>query len=671
MKQVASLFQQAQSLHQRGQVARARKIYEDILKVQPQHFGALHLLGVVAAQANQPDLAVELMGRSILLNQTSAMAYSNYSNALMKVNRLHEALANYDRAIALDWSFADAYFNRGLALIELERYPAAIDSFDTVISLGANQAEAFFYRGNALSHLERYADASASFSKAIALRADYAEAHSNHGNVLRELEQYDAALTSFDRAIALKPEFAEAHSNRGNVLRDLGRVDAALASYDRAIALRPDFAEAYSNRGNLLRAQRQFDAASASYEQAIAANPSYAQAHSNRGILLKERGDLAAALSSYDRAIAIKPDYAEAYSNRGIVLHELMQLDAALESYGQAIAIRPDFAEAYENRAHTKLLLGALEDGWVDYEWRWRNESGTTFQEMKRLPQARWSGEQSLAGKTILLHSEQGLGDTLQFCRYAKAVAGLGATVILEVQRPLVKLLAGLDGVAQVIFRGEALPEIDYYCPLMSLPLAFKTSLSTIPGDAPYLKCDPEKAALWKQRLGEKAKPRVGVVWSGGFRLNEPEEWSVSRRRNIPLEKLAPLRQDGIEFHSLQVGQPAESELTQLVSNHWDGPRFIDWTPLLQDFSDTAALIEHLDLVISVDTSTAHLAGALGKPVWILNRFDSCWRWLLDRTDSPWYPTARLYRQPAPGDWGSVVTAVIADLAQLPSAARR
>ncbi|HVC44095.1 MAG TPA: glycosyltransferase family 9 protein, partial [Candidatus Binataceae bacterium] len=222
-----------------------------------------------------------------------------------------------------------------------------------------------------------------------------------------------------------------------------------------------------------------------------------------------------------------------------------------------------------------------------------------------------------------------------------------------------------LEGVAQVAARGHALPEFDYYCPLMSLPLAFKTTLSSIPAQIPYLKADADKARRWQEKLGEKAKLRVGVVWSGGFRPDQPELWPVNNRRNIPLAKLASLRHADVEFYSLQKGQPAASELTDLLAQHWDGPPLIDFTDLLHDFSDTAALIEQLDLVIAVDTSTAHLAGAMGKPVWILSRFDNCWRWLLDRTDSPWYPTARLYRQASPGDWDQVIQRVAADLSHL------
>ena len=276
-----------------------------------------------------------------------------------------------------------------------------------------------------------------------------------------------------------------------------------------------------------------------------------------------------------------------------------------------------------------------------------------------------WLGDGTLAGKTILLHCEQGLGDSLQFCRYTTLVARLGARVVLEVPPALRNLFAALDGVAELVVLGDPLPHFDCHCPLMSLPLAFGTTLTTIPADAPYLRADAAKVLRWRQRLGERRRPRVGLVWSGGFRPDQPELWAVNSRRNVPLSMLASLAGLALDFYSLQKGQPAEAELARLTASGWDGPHIADVSAELGDFSDTAALIEALDLVVSVDTSTAHLTGALGKPVWILNRFDTCWRWLLDRTDSPWYPTARLYRQPTAGDWGAVLAQVRADLAAL------
>ena len=699
MVQISVSFQRAQALHQQGQLSKAKGIYEQILRVQPQHFGALHFLGMIAAQTNDPQRAVDLMGKSIMLDQQNAVAFNNYGNALLQVKRCAAAVASYDKAIALRSDYADAYYNRGVALLDLGQYPAAIASFDMAIALDAALAEPYFNRGNAYARLQQHEAALNSYDRAIAIRSDWAEAYSNRGIVLNELKRLDSALASFDRAtelkpdyaeaysgrgvvlkrlqqleaalesynqaIALKPDYAEAYLNRGVALAQLKRFDEALASYDQAIASKPDYPEAYSNRGNALFAIQQFGAALDSYNKAIALDPGYAEAYSNRSVAQKELGRLEESLASVNRAIAIKPDYAEAYSNRGLLFHELTQVDAALESLNRAIAIKADYAQARENRAYTRLLGGDLENGWSDYEWRWLNENSSLFKRKRNFSKPTWLGLEAISGRSILIHAEQGLGDTIQFCRYATMVAKLGATVILEVQRPLLKLLSVLHGSLHLIARGSALPDFDYHCPLLSLPLAFGTTLATVPARVPYLRSTGEALLAWRQMLGEKRKFRVGLVWSGGFRPNQPEVWAVNGRRNIPLAKFAPLKNSQVEFYSLQKGQPAESELAAVRSTGWDGPDVIDFTHLLHDFTDTAALIEHLDLVISVDTSVAHLAGALGKPVWILNRFDTCWRWLLERADSPWYPTARIYRQDRPADWDGVIQRVNSDLNEL------
>jgi len=352
-----------------------------------------------------------------------------------------------------------------------------------------------------------------------------------------------------------------------------------------------------------------------------------------------------------------------AHTNLGSALCQLKQFNPAIECYNRAIAIRPDYGPAYHNRAFARLALGDMDNGWVDLEWRWRNKPN--YASVKQVfEQRRWTGAASIAGKTILLHCEQGLGDTLQFCRYAQLVSVACARVVLVVQKPLLSLLSTLHGPAEVRAANDGLPEFDYFCPLMSLPLAFKTTLYSVPAFFPYVQSDRLKRRFWEEKLGRRERPRVGLVWSGGFRPDRRDLWSVNQRRNIPLQSFAPLFRPDIEFYSLQKGQPAESELADLMSKGWEGQKIIDHTNLLSDFSDTAALIEQLDLVISADTSTAHLAGALGKPVWILNRFDACWRWLTNRNDSPWYKTARLYRQETAGDWEGVVRRVKTDLAQ-------
>lgn len=591
---IAVKLQEAVALHNQGQLLRAQLIYEDILRVEPRHFDALHLLGVIAAASADPSRAVDLIGRAIQLNPGSPSAHNN----------------------------------RGAALLDLGLWEAALVSFD----------------------------------RAIALKGDYAEAHYNRGNALKELKRWEEALASYDRAVSLKPNHPEAHANRGIVLSELGQLEAAIASFDAAIAFRPDFAQAHYNSANVLCTQRQWEAALAGFDRAIELKPDYAEAHANRGFVLHELRRLDESLASCDRAIALKPDYVEGYCNRGSVLLAQRQVAEALSSYDRALQIDPDYAPGHVNRALALLLAGDYERGWAENEWRWRDRSSWVIREKRNFHQSQWLGNVSPSGKTILLQSEQGYGDTIQFCRYAALVANLGARVILEVPRALAPLLATLNGVSQVVVQGEPLPDFDMFCPLLSLPLALRTTLSSIPAQAPYLAVSEDRRRVWRDKLGERRRPRIGLVWSGGFRPARPELWSVNERRNIPLAKFAGLKSLKADFYSLQKGEPAETEFAELNTRGWEGPKIENLACEVDDFADSAALIEQLDLVIAVDTATAHLAGALAKPVWILNRFDACWRWLLNRDDSPWYPTARLYRQDRPGDWDSVMCKVARDL---------
>ena len=390
--------------------------------------------------------------------------------------------------------------------------------------------------------------------------------------------------------------------------------------------------------------------------------------HYEQGQLLLELDQFDQALESFDCAITAEPDNALSHYYRGRCLSRLGRLDEALASYDHAIELEPALADGYFRKSTIKLARGEFEEGWKLYEWRWKaQKQDGSFQCNRPL----WLGNESIANKTIIILVEQGLGDVIQFCRYVPMVEALGAKVIFGLPAELVEIISGLKGNFEIITDDENVPEFDCYCPVMSLPLAFNTTLATIPRDIPYLVCDSGKAACWKSLLGTKARLRVGLVWSGGVRPDQPEVCAMNKRRNVPLSMFACFKHLDIEFYSLQKGQPAESELAELMTTAWDGPVILDYTSQLNDVSDTAALIENLDLVISVDTAVAHLAGALGKKVWILNRFDNCWRWLRDRSDSPWYPTATLYRQPAAGDWASVMAEVAGKLTELQLAFRR
>ena len=493
-------------------------------------------------------------------------------------------------------------------------------------------------------------EALAGYDRALAIGPDDPEALNGRGIVLRQLRRPNDALASYDRALSLRPDYPAALANRGNVLTDLKRFDEALASFDRALAIRPDFAGAMRNRSNVLREMGRLDEALASCDRALAIQPDFAEALVGRGALLLDLGRLEEALASCDRALAIRPDYAEALNIRGVVLHGLGRLDAALASFARALAIRPDYADAHWSEALCRLLAGDFAAGWAKYEWRWRTrlhaDAGQTF------AQPPWLGEPEVAGKTVLLHAEQGFGDTIQFCRYATLLAERGARVVLQVQPELKSLLVALAGVHVVLARGEPLPDFDFHCPLLSLPLAFGTTLGTIPSRIPYLAPRPAPVERWRARLAAARPPRIGIAWSGNAQHRN------DRHRSIGLGLFARLLYVGGTLVSLQ--KELRDGDRQWLAAH---PEVLHAGDDLSDFADTAVLISLLDVVISVDTVVAHLAGAMGKPVWILlPALGVDWRWLLGREDSPWYPSARLFRQPAVGDWDSVMERVASEL---------
>src|SRR3984957_10262295 len=487
------------------------------------------------------------------------------------------------------------------------------------------------------SGLGKKAAALASYDRALSLRSDHAEVLCNRGVTLHQLERFEEARPSYARALASRADYAEALSNRGNTLRSLNRLDEALASYDRALAARPDYAEALCNRGAALHEQNRFEEAVASYDRALTIRPDYINALCNRGGALQRLGRFDEALASYDRALAVRPDYAEAVCNRGVTLHEMRRFDEALASYAGALAVRPDYAEAHFNEGLCRALRGDYQRGLPKFEWRWQAEQS---QQKRNFREPLWLGSEEIAGKTILLHAEQGFGDTVQFCRYVPLVAARGAGVVLEVQRPLRRLMSGLSrnglflnglflnglflngfplnglaGAPETVARGEPLPAFDLHCPLLSLPLAFGTGLETIPSAAPYLRAEAQSLANWKERLAPARRRRIGLCWSGGPTL---------RHRSMKLKELLPLLD--LEFDATLVSLQREvpSEDVPMLRNQ---SKLLHFGDELQDFSETAALISQLDLVISVDTGVAHLAGALARLVWVLLPFVPDWRW--------------------------------------------
>jgi tetratricopeptide (TPR) repeat protein len=647
----AAHFADAIALHGQGRLGEAEAIYRNLLNLDPEHCDALHLLGVIALQTGHPQEASELMREALGVNPALVEAHSNLGLALQALGRLEEALDCFSQALRLKPDYAEAFYNQGLVLHQLNRPQEALASYAQALAINPAYAEAFNNQGLALNDLNQIEAALGCFAQAIRLNPQYIDAHCNHALALQLLKRPLQALASYDDLLRLHPEYAEALNNKGNILQQLRRWEEAAACYDRALQIKPGFTHARNNRGAALLALHRPEEALADFNQAVEAAPDYADAHNNQGLALTELGRSQEALESFSRALQLRPDYAEVFNNRANALQRLQRSSEALEDYGMALRIMPNYSDAHWNRCLCLLGMGDFERGLEEYEWRRQTHNLNPSQRV--FTQPLWLGQVSLTGKTLLLHAEQGLGDTLQFCRYAKLLAEQGATVVMEVQAPLKALLAKIDGVAQVIAQGEVLPPFDYQCPLLSLPLAFGTRLQTIPAPPAYLQADPVRSGVWRERLSAFKRPRIGLVWSGN------PEHPHDRHRSIPLAVLAGLASSGASFFSVQKDvRPSDRPVLEAH------PHIIDYSAEFHDFVETAAFIDNLDGVIAVDTAVAHLAGALGKPVWVLVAYSADWRWLQGRADSPWYASVKLFRQPAPGDWESVISHVRAELEQ-------
>jgi tetratricopeptide (TPR) repeat protein len=716
--QANQLFAQGLQLHSQGQLEQAMAAYEQALKLAPRHFQALHHVGIGAFQMGDPGLAEHFIRSALAINPDVAEAHSNLGNALKEQQLFEDALQSYEAALALQADDADTYYNRGVVLQALQRREEALDSYERALALNPGDEQAWNNRAVVLKDLGRYEAALESVDRVLALNARNVQALSNRGNILNDCGDAEAALGAYERALELFPDYAEAWYNRGRALQSLERQEDAVQSYGKALALNPNLVQAYNNRATALRKLKRLKEALVDCQSAIALRRDYVEAFRTQGEVLREMGrpDMAAlsyeavtvldkndtramqqralalnlakqhaaalecigraielepdnrdfylsrgvvqrhaklydaAIESNRKSIELRPDHPAGYTNLGRVLDELGRTQEAMDYYEQALAVDPACALANFNRGLIQLQAGNYADGWRSYEWRWQADALSVFKEKRNCEQPLWTGEQPLEGKTILLWGEQGLGDALQFCRYATLAAQRGATVILEVKKELVGLMGTLAGVSRVIAKGEPAPAFDLHCPLMSLPLAFGTRVDSIPAAVSYLASDPAKVAHWAAVLGEKTRPRVGVVWSGNPKYGNDAE------RSITLGQFAPLFDEDCEFVVLQ----KELKVTDkgLLGMKRNVRQF---SGAIQDFSDTAALCELMDVIVTVDTSVAHLAGALGKPVWVLLARRLDWRWLLERSDSPWYPSAKLYRQSEAG-WSALVGQVGADL---------
>jgi tetratricopeptide (TPR) repeat protein len=626
MSHAAQLLQEATGHHQAGRMAEAEKAYHKLLRVEVAHADGLRLLGGLYLQTGEWGKAVEYLEKAALLTPKDAETLTNLGLALRQGGRSEEAIARYKQALEVQPAYAQALNNLGSLYHSSGRLNEALTVYGQVLRQEPDNPIAHYNYANSLFVAGKVTDAMARYEYALKLKPDYLEAMINLGMALSQAGRGDQskhwlgmARNWFDKALHTDPDNIVALNNMGNVLRQMGDAAQAVDYYRRALRLRPD----------------------------------YAQAAINLATALRDLGCIDEAISNARAALIAAPDSTDARINLGTFLQDQMRHAEAIEQFDAVLAIKPFSIDAQWNKALSLLALGQYEEGWK------LHEIGLGVPHMRGdnpSPERRWQGE-SLKGKRLLVWCEQGLGDSLQFVRYVELCKQRDGTMIVLCPRPLRKLFGHCSFI-------DALPEtvdekdFDFHVPMMSLPFVFGSTLETIPANIPYLHVGAEKHAAWQEKFNAHDKFRVGLVWAGNPRENQIAAHLTDRRRSMNLEMLRPLFDiPGVAFYNLQMG----AGTAQIGSCGLQG-QIVDLMGDVKDFEDTGAIIEQLDLVISVDTSVVHLAGGMGRPVWVLSRYDACWRWLQNRPDTPWYPSAQVFGQQNPGDWASVVKAVRAAL---------
>jgi tetratricopeptide (TPR) repeat protein len=674
--------------------AEALESYDKAVEIAPDYAEAHSNRGSTLLDLDRPAEALRSCDRALELKPDYVEALNNRGSALLALNRPADAIEGFNRALALKPNFAKVLLNRSGALLHLNRYSEALADCDRLIAGNPDHAKAQKLRGDALLALHQYADAAASYDRALVREPESPETLTSRGIALQEMGRFENALASFEGALALKPDHVAAIKGRGDALHALQRHEEALASYNEALALRPGDPEAYARRGKTFLELGRYDESLASYNEALlqqpgdpgqvhfdqdgrpGAPPGHRAALSQsptltsaffksggallalgRGGALLAMGRFEEALASLDKAVLLEPDNADALIARGKALFHLNRHSEALRCLSAALDIRPHDEEAREYESLARLWLCDFSGGPAQYEAC--QHMAALSSEGLDFPQARWDGEESLLGKSILLHAGQTFGDAIQFVRYAPVLSRSGAKVILAVQPALKALLSRIEGTSATYSLDEPLPETHYHCPLESLPFLSKTTSDTVPLNIPYLSAAPDRLAEWRARIPDFKGVRVGLAWAGDPHHKDDVNRSITLHRMAAL--LAVPR---IQFVSLQ--RTLRDDEMDILEND---SRIIHIGEDLHDFDDTAAVLSMMHLVISVDTAVAHLAGAMGKSVWILLPAAPDWRWMLDRIQNPWYPTGRLFRQARAGDWDSTIERVRHELARLVAAA--
>lgn len=679
-----------------GNLAAASKLFENVLRHEPRNISALNgrgyvflqqnhlpqsaadfqkslalnpnqhfahkMLGIVQGVMDQLDASLKSFAAALALDSKDPEVFFNRANLLFQAGLIQEALADLDAAIRLRDSYLEARSNRANILIRLGDFGRAEVDLEFLVANLSNNADIWVALGLVKHRLGQWSEAVRCNDRALSLVPNHPDALLNSSSLAYDDSNYLLALSWAENAIKVTPNRAEAHYALAQALYGLSRFENSVISYKKAINFNPSYVEAWLGQGIAYASSLRYTEAIESCRSALRVSPANSDAYVNLGFILREKGDFDSALDALNKAIKLDPKNLKAYNNLGLLHMITRDPTSSLRAFDNGLAVLENDPSILFSKSATLLALGDYENGWKLYESR----------NLKRIRPRKfskplWIGGESVSDLTVLIHSEQGLGDTLQFCRYVNLMAKKCKEVLLLVQKPLKNICKTLNTSVVVLSEGEPIPEFDVHVPMMSLPLALGTTVESIPCQAPYLFADEARSKIWRDKLNAYSGLKVGLVWNGGFRPNDPNDWAVNARRNISIDRFKSLETIGIQFVSLQKGEPARSEFLKLQEQDGFYRNILDFDEQLKDFTDTASLVSELDLVITVDTSVAHLAGALGKPLWLLNRYDSCWRWFVDRMDSPWYPSARIYNQTEYGNWDSVIERVRDDLRRVVS----
>lgn len=631
------------ALRELGQFERALSAYNHAIRLKPALTEARFQRAIVLRRLGLPAEALKAYDAVLAVAPRHVGALLNRSNLQLDLGLLDQAEAGYRSVLTIDVGHLAALEGLGRVLAKTGRFDDAELTFRQVLAKKPHHPVIELELATVLKALKRPEESLGLLLSAQRVITDSDELQSLIAALRDELGQYHEALPIYDRLIASYPDRPSHRIGRASTLNGLARHDEALADAEIAIALNANLPNAWNNRGTALQHLRRLDEAMNSFRRAIELDPTQPDLHNNLGNTLRECQRWSEALEAISKAIELRPNYADAFYNRAVVWADLKNRERCVADYDEAISLKSDHVEAHFNRALCLLQHGEYQRGWDDYEWRWKLASFKPL--CRKFPMPLWDGSQPLHGKSVVIHAEQGLGDTLQFVQLVPRLKALGARVILEVQKPLLGLFENFDAAEQIIDQDAERSGADFHCPLMSVPRGLALRLSDLPVATRYLRTPELHRHRWSQRLGPSNRPRIGLVWSGN------PKHANDTQRSIALSELLTVLPAGPHYLSLQ-RDVRETDLAALRDNPW----VQHFGPELEDFRDTAALCECVDLIISVDTSVAHLSGVLGRPTWVLLPFNPDFRWLLDREDSPWYPGVRLLRQPAFGDWASVLS---------------